>query len=138
MTAEQARLVRNGWQQIKNVDPSLVADLFHSKLFADNPSLRKMFPADMKQQYLKLMDMINVIVARLDRPDELSSEVLQMAARHRQYGVRPGHYKLVGIALFWIMEKALGKSWNSNAKEAWMACYKKLVDLMTAPAAPMF
>lgn len=75
---------------------------------ADAPALRKMFPHEMNEQYQKLIEMLNAIVGRLDKLEQLSEEIEAMAKRHVDYGVRPSHYKLVGDALLWTLEKGLG------------------------------
>jgi hemoglobin-like flavoprotein len=112
------------------VDPALVCDLFYSKLFVDNPSLKKMFPKDMGQQYVKLIDMLNSIISRLDQLDTLTDDIVAMAQRHVQYGVRPAHYKLIGSALLWTLEKGLGKDWTPEVKLAWETCYTLLAGTM--------
>ena len=108
MTAAQIKLVKKTWRDLRGINPATVADLFYSKLFADKPALRKMFPANMEQQYRKLIDMLNSIVMRLDKPGELTEDIAAMARRHVDYGVKPAHYKLVGSALLWTLQKALG------------------------------
>lgn len=115
---------------LRGIDPAIVGDTFYSKLFSDNPALKKMFPSNMEAQYHKLMDMIGIIVARLDRIDELSAELAQMAQRHVQYGVRPDHYKLVGKALLWTLEQGLDSDWTLSVKEAWSKCYHTVADIM--------
>src|SRR5512138_3634992 len=106
-------LIKRSWRVFREMDPSVIGDAFYSKLFSYNKSLRKMFPRNMIQQYQKLMDMINTIIARLDKLDELNDEISAMARRHVQYGVRPGHYKLVGDALLWTLRQGLGNDWTS-------------------------
>lgn len=130
MTTEQILLVKKTWKVFRGISPETVGDLFYSKLFADNPSLRKMFPANMQQQYQKLIDMLNAIVIRLDKLDELTEEIAAMAQRHVGYGVRPAHYKLVGSALLWTLQKGLGEDWNDEVKDAWIKCYTTLSDTM--------
>jgi nitric oxide dioxygenase len=130
MTAEQIILVKKTWRLFRGINPATVGDLFYSKLFADTPALRKMFPANMQQQYQKLIDMLNAVVIRLDKLDELTEEIAAMAQRHVQYGVRPAHYKLVGNALIWTLQKGLGDDWNEEVKTAWATCYKILADTM--------
>ncbi len=115
---------------IRNIDPALIGDLFYSKLFADTPSLRQLFPKKMDDQYRKLVDMLNIVVFRLERLDELSSEIANMAQRHTVYGVRPAHYKLVGNALLWTLQQGLGKDWTAEVKAAWVECYTTLSNTM--------
>ena len=114
----------------REMDPAVIGDAFYSKLFSYNPSLRKMFPSNMGRQYQKLMDMINTIIARLDKLDELSDEISAMGQRHVQYGVRPGHYKLVGSSLIWTLKQGLGKDWTPEVETAWTQCYALLSDAM--------
>lgn len=130
MTEEQIRLVKQSWRVFRSVDPLLIGDLFYSKLFADHPSLRKMFPKDMNQQHIKLIDMITVIVSRLDHWGRLTEDISAMAQRHVGYGARPAHYIMVGKALFWTLEKGLGNEWNPQVAEAWNRCYNILADNM--------
>jgi hemoglobin-like flavoprotein len=89
-----------------------------------------MFPKDMEQQYQKLIDMLNAIIIRLDKLEELTEEIAAMAQRHVQYGVRPAYYKLIGTALLWTLQKGLGNDWNEEVKNAWATCYKILADTM--------
>jgi len=89
-----------------------------------------MFPENMEAQYRKLIEMLNVIVARLEKLDELKSEITSMAERHVSYGVKPQHYNLVGVALIWTLQKALGNEWDDETKAAWINCYTILSGTM--------
>lgn len=130
MTDAEIRLVKQSWKTLRAIDPVIVGDLFYSKLFMANPSLRNMFPKKMDEQYTKLMDMLSVIIARLDRMDELNEDIAAMARRHVHYGVRPAHYKLVGNALLWTLRQGLGQDWTIDVEQAWTKCYSNLADTM--------
>ena len=130
MTDEQIILIKRTWKLLRDVDPVVVGDTFYGKLFSDNPSLRKMFPVNMSEQYRKLMDMLTLIVSRLDRLDDMSEEISKMARRHVSYGVRPGHYRLVGKALLWTLHQGLGRDWTVQVGEAWNRCYTILSETM--------
>jgi hemoglobin-like flavoprotein len=130
MTEDQIQLVKKTWKIFRGINPAIVGDTFYSKLFSDNPAVKKMFPEKMEDQYKKLTDMLSIVVARLDRLDELTDIIAEMAQRHVQYGVRPAHYKLVGAALLWTLEQGLGNDWTSAVKEAWIKCYTSLADIM--------
>ena len=130
MTEAEIRLVKQSWKTLRAIDPVIVGDLFYSKLFMANPSLRNMFPKKMDEQYTKLMDMLSVIIARLDRMDELNEDIAAMARRHVHYGVRPAHYKLVGNALLWTLRQGLGQDWTIDLEQAWTKCYSNLADTM--------
>jgi hemoglobin-like flavoprotein len=130
MTEEQIALVKNSWKMFRNVDAAVVADVFYSKLFFENPKLRQLFPASMQHQYKKLIDMLSVIISRLDKFDEVTKDIKAMAVRHEQYGVKPHHYRLVGNALLWTLERGLGNYWNDELNAAWFACYTALAETM--------
>jgi hemoglobin-like flavoprotein len=130
LTVEQIWLVKKTWRMLRGIDPSIVTGAFYAKLFSDHPGLRKMFPKDMEPQYVKLMDMLNAVVARLDKLDELSEDIAAMADRHIGYGVKNNHYKLVGDALLWTLEKGLGNDWTPPVKAAWTEAYCVLSEAM--------
>lgn len=130
MTESEIILVKRSWVMIRSVDPVIVGDLFYSKLFSDQPALRKMFPKEMNEQYTKLLNMINTIIARLDKIDEMTDEIAAMARRHVDYGVRPAHYKKVGKALIWTIKNGLGNDWTPELENAWNKCYNSLMNFM--------
>ena len=136
MTDEQIVLIKKTWRLFRDINPVLVGDTFYSKLFADNPGLRKMFPKYMNEQYKKLIDMLSTIVARLDHLEDLSEDIAAMARRHVHYGVKAEHYKLVGNALLWTLQQGLSNEWTPEVKEAWTRCYNTLADTMIKASSP--
>lgn len=130
MTTQEIALIKKSWNIFRSIDPAVVGDAFYSKLFWENPALRKMFPERMDEQYKKLIDMLNTIVARLERMDELTEEIVAMGKRHEGYGVKPEYYTLVGKALLWTLKKGLGDEWNEQLKQAWIKCYSILSGTM--------
>ena len=67
MTKEQTLLVKKSWSIFREIDPVLVGDVFYSKLFFDMPYLEKLFHTPKGEQSRKLIEMLSVIVGRLDR-----------------------------------------------------------------------
>ena len=130
LTTKEIALVKKSWVSIRKIDPVIIADVFYTKLFHDNPELRKMFPKDIEQQYTKLIDMLNTIIARLEKLDDLKGDIVQMAKRHVNYGVKPEHYNMVGKALLWTLQKTLGADWNAELRTAWVNCYAVLSGTM--------
>jgi hemoglobin-like flavoprotein len=130
MTEEQIILVKQSWKSFHNVDVHILGDLFYSKLFFDSPRLRKMFPESMEAQHHKLINMLTAIVCRIDDLDAMAEDIKNLALRHTGYGVKPDHYRLVGNALLWTLEKGLGSSWNEKVKDAWRAFYEMISAMM--------
>jgi hemoglobin-like flavoprotein len=130
MTKEEIILIKRTWKLFREINPVVVGDTFYSKLFLDNPSIRKMFPKEMNQQYQKLIDMLSTVVGRLDNLEDLSGDIAAMAQRHVSYGVKPAQYQKIGEALLWTLEQGLGKDFTPEVKEAWTKCYTTLADAM--------
>jgi nitric oxide dioxygenase len=78
--------------------------------------------------------MVNLVIMRLDRLDQLTEDIRQLAIRHVEYGTKPEHYKLVGTALLWTLERGLGNDWTPELKTAWTECYTELANTMIEAA----
>ena len=134
MTNTQVRLVQQSWKIFQQMDPILIGSTFYSKLFAEHPQLKKLFPRAMEAQSVKLVDMLTSIVTRLERPSVARTQIEAMGVRHRQYGVKPAHYQMVGEALLWTLQAAYGNAWHQDLQEAWEACYRDIAMLMCPEA----
>jgi len=134
MTGQEIIVVKKSWGIFRNIDPVLIGDVFYSRVFYKAPALKKMFPASMDGQYKKMIDMLSVMVARLERVEELSTDISELARRHVAYGVKAWHYAIVGDALLWTLEQGLGRDWTAEVKDAWASCYQMLAGAMIAAA----
>ena len=130
MSPEQVNIVRKTWRKLSGINPTVIGDLFYSKLFYEHPELRPLFPKDMKQQYVNLTDMLTSIITGLNNPEIYKEEIFAIGQRHIGYGVKKIHYKMVGNALLWTVEKGLGDEWNPTVRDAYISCYYSLVNLM--------
>src|SRR5882757_1919490 len=98
------------------------------------PSLRRMFPADMRDQKRKLMVMIATAVQSLTDLDALAPQLMALGARHASYGVTDAHYKTVGEALIWTLERGLANAFTPEVERAWVRVYLLLATTMQAGA----
>ena len=135
MTPQQIALVKKTWRIYSKIDPLLVGDVFYEKLFSEHPALRRLFKTSMAAQSNKLVDMLTTIVTRLDSTEMLTNDLRQLAIRHVQYGTKPEHYRYVGEALMWTLEKGLGADWTPEVQQAWTTCYKEIAEQMLDAAA---
>lgn len=133
MTNQQLILVKQSWKLLREIDPALLGDVFYGRLFITYPTLRSMFRGSMASQYQKFVDMLSLIVARLDRPDAVAQEIGSLARSHEGYGVKPEHYGPVREALLWTLERGLGNDWNNGVQQAWEACYDSITQAMLEP-----
>jgi hemoglobin-like flavoprotein len=129
MTKEQITAVQHSWEKILKHAPT-TGIIFYTRLFAIDPSLKSLFPGNVSKQAAKLMSMITFAVRRLDNLSEVVEEIKDLGKRHKGYRVEPSMYNTVGEALLWTLEQGLGKTWNSDLKEAWTKVYVLLSSTM--------
>ena len=129
MNETQKKLVQESWAKVTPIAEQ-AADIFYGKLFDADPSLRALFKGDMKAQGKKLMQMISVAVAGLDRLGDIVPAVQALGKRHVGYGVKDSHYDTVGGALLDTLSVGLGPAFTSDVKEAWVAVYGVLATTM--------
>ena len=110
------------------------ATLFYDRLFEVAPTVKVMFPADMKEQRKKLMATLAVVVNGLSNLESVLPAASALAKRHVSYGARPEHYPVVGGALLWTLEKGLGEAWTADVADAWTAAYGTLSGYMISEA----
>lgn len=113
-----------------DIDAAIIGDAFYTKLITDHPAVKKLFPKEMSKQYVKLIDMLTSIVTSLNNPEYIKAEIESMAERHKEYGVKPAHYNMVGVALLWTLKEGLQSDWNHEVETAWTACYQSLASSM--------
>lgn len=130
MTIEQIVLVKKTWKIFRDIDPVLVGDVFYSKLFVEAPHVQHLFKTPRQNQSKKLIDMLSTVVGRLDRMEEVTEEIRELAIRHVHYGARPEHYRAVGQALIWTLKQGLGADWTPDVEVAWTRCYQVLSETM--------
>ena len=130
MTKDQILLIKKTWSIFREIDPVLIGDVFYSKLFFDMPQLENLFHTPKEDQSKKLVNMLSIIIGRLDNLEALTEEIKHLAIRHVQYGVKEQHYKAVGTALLWTLQQGLGRDWNEDVRKAWSVCFQILSDTM--------
>jgi hemoglobin-like flavoprotein len=134
MTPEQIRLVQESWKRIQPVAPRF-AELFYARLFALDPSVRKLFKIDLEEQGRKVMAVISTAVASLDRLDAIVPAVQDLGRRHVGYGVEDRHYAVVGAALVWTLGHQLNNHFTAEVEQAWRTAYQVLSTTMKKAAA---
>lgn len=134
LTVNDVALVRASFAKVLPIKDT-AADLFYDRLFKIAPHLRTMFPADLKEQKIKLMAMIAAAVKSLDNLDALVPPVKALGVRHAGYGVTADHYSIVAEALLWTLERGLGDDFTPDVRAAWTEVYGVLAATMQAGAA---
>jgi hemoglobin-like flavoprotein len=99
------------------------ANEFYRRLFELAPEVRRMFTREIGLQAKKFSDMLAWVIANLDHPDELYSEMRALGARHGGYGVTIDQYAPIGSALMWMFQHTLGDRFTPEMEEAWLEFY---------------
>lgn len=129
MDAKQVTLVQESFAKVVPIKEQ-AAEIFYSKLFEKDPSLKQMFKGDMKEQGAKLMMMLSTAVNGLTNLDEIVPAVQDLGKRHVGYGVTDEMYDTVGASLIETLEAGLGEAFTEEVKEAWVEVYTLLATTM--------
>jgi len=134
MTPQQVHLIRKSFAELSRHD-HVAALVFYRRLFEIDPGLRPLFKNDIEEQSRKLLEMLAVLIAMLERPLGLELELKAMGLRHAGYGVRDEHYATVGGALLDMLAEVLGAKFTPEVREAWTLLYGAVESLMKEGAA---
>lgn len=134
MTPKQIALVQESFALVRPIADAAAA-AFYDRLFETAPHLRAMFPQDLAPQRKKLMAVLGVAVASLDRIEQLLPTLHELGAKHVGYGVKEEHYAPVGAALLHTLEAGLGEAWTPETAEAWTVAFTALSGAMQDGAA---
>lgn len=107
-----------------------VAEKFYARLFELAPSARALFPEKMQEQQRKLMNTLNVAVGALNAPEKIIPVLHNLGRKHVGYGATDDAYQVVGEALIWTLQARLGDEFTLETKEAWLATYGWLSQIM--------
>lgn len=129
MDARKVALVQQSFEEVAALGLQ-AAEIFYAELFAIDPSLRSMFPADMQSQHKKLISALCYVVRSLHAPEKILNSVENLARIHVDYGVRPEHYTYVGNALLRTLRKGLGAQFTPELCDAWTDAYRTLARIM--------
>ena len=133
MTPDQIDLVQSSFAKVAGI-ADVAADLFYARLFEIAPEVKPLFRNDMREQGRKLMMTLGVVVGGLKNLEAIAPAAKALAVKHVGYGVKAGHYRPVGEALIWTLEKGLGEDFSPKVKDAWIAAYGLLSGVMIAEA----
>ncbi len=133
MTPDQINLVQTSFKSVAAISEQ-AAELFYGRLFELDPSLRRLFKGNMKEQGKKLMATIGVAVSSLTNLEKIRPTVQKLGAAHWEYGVEEKDYDTVAQALLWTLAKGLGPAFTNEVKAAWTETYVILAGIMKEAA----
>jgi len=104
--------------------------IFYRTLFKLDPSVRSLFPEDMREQRAKLVQMLAFLVNGLSNPSDLGAPLKNLGSRHKAYQVKSNHFTTVGAALLAALEEILGPEFDEETKAAWAGVYGVISGIM--------
>jgi methyl-accepting chemotaxis protein len=110
-------------------------DEFYTRLFAAAPSVRPLFPRDLKTQKTMLLSALVLLRKSLRNLEGIVPTLRRLGARHVGYGARPEHYPVVGTALIESMAAIAGPAWTAEYEQAWGAAFEIVAATMLQGAA---
>jgi len=129
MNADQIRAVRSTFAQIAPRGDAVAAH-FYATLFDHWPELRALFRGPLDAQGRKLMQVLGLAVAQLERLPELAPTLRALGRRHADIGVVHRHYEWVGQALVGTLQNELAGAFTPAAHSAWIQAYAALAGTM--------
>jgi len=133
MTPHQIELVQTSFAKVAPISET-AASLFYGRLFEIAPEVKPLFQGDISEQGRKLMATLGVVVKGLTNLEAVLPAAKSLAKKHVSYGVKPDHYRPVGEALIWTLEKGLGDDFTPEIRDAWLAAYGALSGVMIEEA----
>ncbi len=119
MTPDQISSIRKSFRLIEGKE-EVVTLLFYNRLFARDPTMREMFPGDIKQQAKKLADVLKLIYLSFEQLDSLRPILRDLGFRHlREHGVVEAHYQTFCQTLIDTFQETAGTHFDDTAKQAW-------------------
>lgn len=107
------------------------AEAFYRRLFEKYPETRQFFATtDMTTQARALAATLAVVVAGVEKGEDLTPALKSLGGRHKTYGVLPEHYPIVGEILIETFQKELGPQWLPAYQDAWLQAYEIIAKTM--------
>lgn len=129
ITPEQVQLIKSSFQAVAPRADELV-EVFYAKLFARAPQLRPLFPDDMTQQKQHLLGAVKLVVVNIDNIETLEQPLMDMGARHVNYGASPDHYGVVRDTMVDAIASIAGDLWNDDLADAWSDALDVVAQIM--------
>jgi hemoglobin-like flavoprotein len=125
MTPAQKHLIQRSFSMVNPI-AAQAAVLFYSRLFEIDPSLRTLFPDDLKAQANKLVEALARCVDAIEQPEALLAAARALGERHAGLGAREAHHESVATAMMWTLQAALGPAFSPAVRDAWTTFYRSL------------
>jgi hemoglobin-like flavoprotein len=103
---------------------------FYDRVFQLAPDTRHLFPDDLDELRANFLDTLTELVRSLDDLPGFALQTRSLGARHRGYGVRAEHYRIVRTALLATLAESLGEAFTDEVDRAWTQAYDLMAEVM--------
>jgi hemoglobin-like flavoprotein len=101
-------------------DGAHLAERFYARLFERYPAVKPLFAhTSMRRQQQHLTSALTMVIEHLRAPDQVTTALEALAARHVSYGAFPSHYQAVTTTLLDTLKEILGADWTAELDDAW-------------------
>jgi methyl-accepting chemotaxis protein len=126
-----AGLLRSSFDLI-SPDKNEFAKAFYQRLFEKYPQTRPFFAnVDMSVQARSLAATLAIVVAGAEKGENLTPTLQTLGDRHKNYGVLPEHYPIVGEILIETFQSRLGSQWTPAFQDAWTQAFTIIAQAMS-------
>ncbi len=133
MTEQQRVLVQQSMEKIIAVE-SKAGEIFYTRFFELDPSIKKLFSIDMKEQGAKLIRMIHIAVNDIENKEEFIAKLKNLGRIHNTYNVKDEYYETFYKAFIAMVEIILGKDFTPELRIAWNAVFHQIASVMQLAA----
>ncbi len=107
-----------------------LVDQFYARLFAENPSVRPMFPESLADQKKKFLAAIMLVLNNIRNPEKLAEPLKKLGGGREGYGTKVEHYPVVRDVLIYVMSEMVGNQWNDQLTEDWTSALNFVASIM--------
>ncbi len=107
-----------------------LVDQFYARLFAENPSVRPMFPESLADQKKKFLAGLVLVFENIRNPEKLAEPLKKLGGRHEWYGTKVEHYPVIRDVLIYVMSEMAGNQENDQLTEDWTTALNLVASIM--------
>ncbi len=108
-----------------------LARRFYEELFDRHPEVKPLFEnISLPQQRKKLVVALSAVVGHIREPENLKKILIDLGAKHQDYGAEPGHYQAVAETLLDVMEEFAGDAWTQEVHDNWSEALNMVASTM--------
>lgn len=123
MTESQILTVQKSWP-VLSVRMAEIGTSFYNRLFERAPHLQVLFHESAEIQGRKFMNLLAMVITKLNTEDRADEHVSALGVRHVGYGVQPEYFPLFGEVLMETLADTMGQQWTQETAEAWQAAFQ--------------